>query len=306
VSLLAPLAHGLRSTRRRPALVLIVYLVSLAPTALVAAVAWDDLAGGLDHRPFAAEALAGNRHGVWNDLRRDPQNDLSAAFGTFFSLGLLTVLAQVAVSAGLVEALFSRGPRGEHPFLLGIGRHGWRFLRSAVWFGGALVALGTTVWAGIGLVDRQAAAAADARLQVGGWVAVVVLGLAAFAALDLAYDLSRVAAAAHGDRRTLRGFVAALGHALGHPLRLVPLWGSFAAAALLLHAAYLALYGSLSPVSPGEAAGLFAVQQALFLALAALRVAFWGAEIGYYQAVGEPRWCGAGRERRGAGRRASG
>ena len=287
----APFACGLRAARRRPGLVVLVYLVSLVPTLLVALPAWEDLFDGLGHSPFAAEALTGNRFGVWQDLSADPKADLSGALGAFLAVGLLVAVAQVLVSAGLVEVLFFREPRGEHPFLLGIGRHGWAFLRSAVWFGVAALALRSLAVMGFDLVTDRAAALGDARLQLWGWGAVLVVALALFAALDLAYDLARVAAAAHGDRRTLRGFLAALVHTLRHPLRLGSLWGAFAAAAAVAATGLLAVHGALSTTGPAELAALAALQQALFLGLAWLRVAFWGAEIGYYQAVGEPRWC---------------
>jgi hypothetical protein len=118
-----------------------------------------------------------------------------------------------------------------------------------------------------------------------------------FVPLDLAYDLSRIAAAGQGDRRTLVGFVRAFGHALRHPLRLAPLWLFFNVLAVALVVAYVLARAAVTPSNGVHLALLLAAQQLVFLLAAFLEVGRWGAEIAYYQAIGEPRWCGR-RERR--------
>ncbi|HUO87056.1 MAG TPA: hypothetical protein VM617_06670 [Thermoanaerobaculia bacterium] len=291
MSSFSPIRFGWRGARRRLGLVLIVYLASLVPALLVAVEAAEDFNDGLAHSLFAEEALAGNRWGVWNELGRDAKSDLSGALGGFYALGALGLLVQVLVAAGIVEVLLFREPRGEHPFLLGIGRHGWKFVRSALWFGGALLLLVVATGAGIAVVDEQATRLADARLQVAGWLAVVLAALVAFVPLDLGLHLSRIAAAGHADRRTLTGFLRAVAHAWRHPLRLAPLWLVFALLPGVLIVAWVVARAALAPSAAGHVAALFLAQQALFLALAFLRVGRWGAEIAYYQAIGEPRWC---------------
>jgi hypothetical protein len=302
---LTPIRFGLRGARRRLGLVLLVYLVGLVPALLVAVEAAEDLSDGLAHSLFAEEALAGNRWAVWQDLGADPKSDLSGAFGGFYALGALGLLFQVLAAAGIAEVLLFREPRGEHPFLLGIGRHGWKFARSALWFGGALALLAAGVAAGFGVVDEAARHAADARLQLAGWIGVLAVALLVYAALDLAYDLSRVSAAAHGDRRTFAGFFRALGHALRHPLRLAPLWLFFTLLSAGLVVAYVLARAAVTPAHGGHVALVLLAQQVVFLVLAFLKVGLWGAEIAYYQAVGEPRWCGR-REAAGGVRPAAG
>lgn len=297
---LTPIGFGLRGARRRLGVVLLVYLAGLLPALLVGIEAAGDLTGGLAHSLFAERALAGERWAVWQDLQADPETDLSGAFGGLYGLGALALLLQVLAAAGVAEVLLFREPRGEHPFLLGIGRHGWKFVRSAVWFGGALALLAGGVAAGFALVGEQARQAADARLQLAGWIAVLVVAFLAYVPLDLAYDLSRVAAAAHGDRRTFAGFFRALGHALRHPLRLAPLWLFFGLLSAGLAVAYVLARAAVAPAHVGHVALLLLAQQVVFLLLAFLKVGLWGAEIAYYQAVGEPRWCGR-RARLGAG-----
>jgi hypothetical protein len=295
---LTPIRFGLRGARRRLGLVLLVYLVGLVPALLVAVEAAEDLTDGLAHSLFAEEAFAGNRWAVWQDLAADPKSDLSGALGGFYALGALGLLFQVLAAAGIAEVLLFREPRGEHPFLLGIGRHGWKFVRSALWFGGALVLLAAAVAAGFGVVNEAARSAADARLQLAGWIGVLAVALLLYVPLDLAYDLSRVSAAAHGDRRTFVGFFRALGHALRHPLRLAPLWLFFTLLSAGLAVAYVVARAAVTPANVGHVALVLLAQQLVFLLLAFLKVGLWGAEIAYYQAIGEPRWCGPRKRRR--------
>lgn len=300
---LAPIRFGLRGARRRLGLVLILYLVALVPALVVAVEAAGSFSAGLSHSLFAQEAFEGNRWGVWSDLGRDPRTDLSGALGGFDALAVLALLAQVLAAAGAVEVLLFREPRGEHPFLLGVGRHGWRFVRSAIWFAGALALLAAAVSAALVAVTELARERADAGLQLWGWIAVLLVAALAFVPLDLAYDLSRLAAAGHGDRRTLFGFVRALGHALRHPLRLLPLWLFSTLLPLGLIAAYLAARAAVTPRNVVHVALLVLAQQLVFFLVAFFTVARWGAEIAYYQAIGEPRWCGRREARRVRGER---
>lgn len=296
---LGPLRFGLRGARRRLGLVLLVYLVSLVPALLVAVEGAEDLSDGLAHSLFAQEALSGNRWGVWQELGNDAKTDLSGALGGFYALGALGLLFQVLTAAGVAEVLLFREPRSEHPFLLGVGRHGWRFVRSAIWFGLALVAVAVAVGAGFAAVNRVATEAADGGLQLAGWIGVVVVALLVAIPLDLAYDLSRVAAAAHGDGRTLGGFFRALGHSLRHPLRLGVLWLPFHLVGLALVVGGVLARAAVAPREGWHFLLLFLAAQALFFVLAFLKVALWGAEIAYYQAIGEPRWCGRREVREG-------
>jgi hypothetical protein len=217
------------------------------------------------------------------------------------ALGALALLVQVLVAAGLAEVLLFREPRGEHPFLLGIGRHGWKFVRSALWYAGALVLLIALVAWAFAMFSEQALQAADGRLELAGWIGILAVAFLIYVPLDLAYDLSRIAAAAHGDRRTFLGFNRALGHALRHPLRLAPLWLFFSLLSAALAIGYVLARAAVAPAHGAHVLLLLLAQQVVFWLLAFLRVGAWGAEIAYYQAVGEPRWCGR-RERRVATR----
>lgn len=286
-----PLRLGLRSARQHSGLVLLVYLATLLPAAALGVLAWGELKL-LDHSLFAAEALTGNRMGVWSDLMRGHPGDMGAVLGALRVLVPLLVVVQILVAAGVVEALLERERKREHPFLLGIGRHGWRFVRAAVWMAVVVVVLGLLIAGGFHLVNKAAGDAGDGRIQVFGWAGVLLLAVLLFVPFDLAYDLSRISAVTHDQGRTFVGFFKALGHTLRHPLILLPLWLFFTVFTVGWHLAYVAARASWGPGGLGEVIALLLVQQVVFLLAAFFRVALWGAEIAYYQAVGEPKWCG--------------
>jgi hypothetical protein len=297
---LTALRLGLRRVHRRPGLIVIAWLAALAPALLLSGMLWSDLAAAMDDSPFAREALEGNRWGVWTDFKASPAADLAPLSDGLDLRFLLVVALQALVSAGIVETLLGAAPRSAHPFLAGIGRHGWRFLRSLFWFGlsVALLAIGAGAWfAGALWLSQEAA---DAGLHLWGLAIGIVLTALVFAFLDLGYDLSRIAGAAHGDPRMLKGYLVALGHALRRPLLLLPLWLTFALLGLAAHAGYLALRAAWSPGSLGAVLLLLLVSQLFLLLHAWLRVGLWGSLIAYYQAIGEPRWCIRGRRPRPA------
>ena len=228
---------------------------------------------------------------MWIDFLASPANELPALFHGF-GLRLLAVLVlQIAVSAGLVELLLGTTARGDHGFLVGIGRHGWRFLRTAFWFLLTL-AIGAGILDAIfGAVDSHATDTGDGTLQLYAQLGLVLVAVVAFGPLKLAYDLSRVAAAAHREGSTFRGFFRALGHSFTHPAILLPLYLTFALLAIAVHVAYFAARDVWTPSGPLFVALLFAAQQAILLFRAYLRGGLWASEIAYYQAIGEPRWC---------------
>ena len=134
-----PLRHGLATAARRPKLILLVYLLSLLPAAVVALLAYLDMAGLMNDSLFAGLALAGERMAVWNDYQRADASGFGMVNQAALILAGFAVLLHILTAAGVVEALLHREHERERPFLLGIGRHGWRFTRSAIWFGIAVV-----------------------------------------------------------------------------------------------------------------------------------------------------------------------
>lgn len=297
---LTALRLGLRRVHRRPGLIVIAWLAALLPALLLTGVLWRDLGDAVDHSPFARQALEGNRFGVWTDFSASPALDLAPLRETLNLRFLLVVALQALVSAGIVETLLGAAPRSTHPFLLGVGRHGWRFLRSLLWFGLSVVLLAAAAGGWLVGALHVSQEAADAGLHLWGLAIGIVLTVLLFAFLDLGYDLSRIAGAAHRDPRMLKGYLVALGHALRHPLLLLPLWLTFALLGLAASAGYLALRAAWSPGSLGAVLLLLLVSQLFLLLHAWLRVGLWGSLIAYYQAIGEPRWCIKGRRPRPA------
>lgn len=289
---LTVLRLGFHRLHRRPAVVLLAYLGALVPALLIASLIHADLAASLDDSLFAGRVFSGDRLGVWIDFLNSDANHLAPILGSFGRNLLLVFLVQIVVSAGLVEMLLGTTARARHPFLLGIGHHTWRFLRSALWFLLSLAAAAVVLAVAFKPLADRATAAGDGTLLLYARIGLLVVALVAFGPLKLAYDLSRVAAAAHGDGRTFVGFFRAFGHCLARPAILLPLYLSFALAALALHVGAFAARDLWSPPAPLFVVALFAAQQAVLLARAYLRGGLWASEIAYYQAIGEPRWCG--------------
>lgn len=289
---LLPLRHGLRSARRQPGLTFLLYLASLLPALLPAYLAWTDLAPELGDSLFADGALEGQRFAVWADYARADGSDFGLVAATLLVLVVVVFVVQVLVAAGIVEALLQREHHREHPFLLGIGRHGWRFVRSTFWFLGLAGVVAALFLAGMEGTETLAEEMRDGRYQLWGWVVVMAVTALLFAAVSLAYDLSRVACAAHGGGRTFVAYFKALGHVLRHPLILLPLWLGFVLPVVVLHGAYLAGRMEWAPGGWGGIVVVVAAQQLVFLLAAFFRVGLWGGLVGYHQAIGEPDWGG--------------
>jgi len=279
--------HGLRRARKHLGTVFLVYLASLVPALLVLSLISADLAPELDRSLFARELLTGEGFGAWMDFQRAEGADLQPIAAVFFGRLLLVILLQILVAAGLVEVLLQRAGEDERPFLSGIGRHGFRFVRSALVFGlWVVVALAVTS------PIRLAFEAGGDRLALWGVLAHGLVVFLLFALLDLAYDFSRISAAAHGEGRMFVGFFKAQRFVFRHLPVLLPLYVLFALVLVGLQIAAVLGRPEWKVDTPGEVLGWVLVQQAVFFVVAFLRTAFWGAEVVYFQGLGEPHWCG--------------
>jgi hypothetical protein len=286
------LAEGFSAARRHPRLVLIAYLVPLLPALALAVMAKATIAPVFDYSLLAQQVLDGSWNGVWSDFAASPANHMSVVLGSGVMLALLlTALIRIPVAAGIAEVLIEGDAAQPHPFLTGVAQHTWRFARSAVWFlvTAALTAgvIGATVAGFFKLAEKRS----DARLDVIGFAVAGLLALLILAIFQPAYDLARLAAARHDDRKTLRGFLRAIWTVLRHPGIFLPLVASFV---LLIAALHLGYYAARSPWTPATAAAilaLFAAQQLVMGVRAVFHVASWGAELAAYRTLGEPRFC---------------
>ena len=279
--------HGFQRARRHLGSVLLVYLASLIPTLLVVSLLSADLAPALDESLFAERLLGGEGFPVWVDFQRSESADLQPILAVLFSRFALVVLLQILVAAGLVEVLLERAGARERPFLTGVGRHGFRFVRSALVFGLVLAVV-------LALTAPLRRAFEEGSGTV-GLIGVLVHALVVFLLYmlaDLAYDFSRISAAAHGQGRMFVGFFKTLGFVFRHLLVLVPLYVLFTLLVAGLQLGTVAVRSGWSVDTPGEVLGWLLAQQAMFFVVAFLRTALWGAEVTYFQGIGEPRWCG--------------
>lgn len=278
--------HGFRRASRHLGTVLLVYLATLIPSLLFVSLISADLAPALDESVFAERLLGGEGFGVWVDYQRSESSDLQPVQDVMLGRFLLVVLLQILVAAGLVEVLLERAGAKERPFLAGIGRHGFRFVRSALVFGVVLA-----VVLALSIPLRLAFEEAGGTVALIGLLVRILVIFLLYMMADLAYDFSRISAAAHGQGRMFVGFFKALGFAFRHLPVLVPLYLLFTVLVVALHFGTVALRSGWTVDTAGEVMGWLLAQQALFFLIAFVRTALWGAEVTYFQGIGEPRWC---------------
>jgi hypothetical protein len=285
------LANGFRAARRHPRLILAAYLASFVPALLLAAMARSNFAPVLDFSLFSQSVLDGNWFAAWRDFAPSPPADLAIVLGPGFSLALLlAALVQVPIAAGTVEVLLARDGV-EHPFFTGIARHSGRFFRSLLWFLPAAAIAAGVAGGTVALFFKIAEKKSNATLDLIGFATAALLAVLLLAIFDPAYDLARIAAARHDDRKTLRGYLRAIWLVLRRPAIFIPLYASFVLLIVALHLAYTA---ARSPWTPATALAIVVVllaQQLVMFVRATFQVAFWGAEVAAYRTLGEPRLC---------------
>ena len=286
----ATIRRGVAGARRHPGIVWLFYLAALLPALLMLSLLAADVGDTLSRSLEAERLLTGDWMAVAAQLGISDDTAFDVVGGGLLWRFLLVVLLQVLLAAGAVEVLLERQGRARHPFLHGIGEHGWAFLRAALWFGLSLlpvVLVTGLVSAGGEWLGRE--------LQNGWWglSATWLSWLALFlgyTVLDAAYDLARVSVARHGGRRTFAAYRRALAFVLRQPRLLLALYWPLTVGALLLPFAYLLLRGAWRVGSGFELTLLLLLQQGVFLAQAILKTALWSGEIAYFRAAGEPDW----------------
>jgi len=282
--------EGFRVAGRHKRLVLALWLVPLIPALVLAAIAAANLAPALDESLFADRALEGDWFVVLMEFRSSPADALGPIITRgVLVMAILTLLLQVALSAGVVEVLLERGE--SHPFMLGVQRNYLRFLRTTILLAVATAAL---LIAGRFLIRgffKLAEAQADGRLDVFGIGLAVTLFFILWAPLDLAADLSRIAATHHDQRSMVRGFFRAVNAVVRRPVVFLPMYLVFLLLPLLLHLVYYQLRSPWTPASVGAILALLVAQQATVLFRAFFKLGFWGAEIAAFRGLDQPEFC---------------
>lgn len=283
-------SDGLRIAGRHKRLVLVLWLAPLVPAVALAVMAASNFAPVLGRSVFADRVLTGDWWVVLLEFRHSPADSLAPILGIgTLVMAFLTLLIQVALSAGVVEVMLER--TGRNPFVLGVRKNFLRFLRTTILMTGATAAaffLARLVMRGM---FKMAEAQTDGRFDLYGIVLAAMVFLLLWAPLDLAADLSRIAAARHDQRSMMRGFFRALGTVLRHPGRLIPMYLVFLALPILVQFLY---YQIRSPWSASTVILILVsliLQQTVMLIRAFFKLGFWGAEVAAYRGLDEPRFC---------------
>ena len=283
-------ANGFRTARHHPRLVMIAWLAPLIPALILVSLIASNLAPAMGRSLFSQGIMDGSAFPVFIEFRTSPADALEPLMGRgVLVMGVLSLVVQIFLSAGIVEVLVGSGP--PHPFLTGVRRNTGRFIRSALVFLVptiiAAVAAGMTVRGGGLLAEKFA----DGRWDLAGVAAAAVVFLVLWAPADLAYDFSRVAAVRHGHTSMLRGFFRALIVVLKKPGTFVPLYLVFLALPLGL----LGLYSAFrQPWTPGTAYAvvlLALIHQIVMAVRAFFKIGFWAAEVEVFRDLGAPEFC---------------
>lgn len=293
---LETLRSGLALARRHPGIVVIFWLTTLIPALLVLSLLAADMGSVFSRSLEAERILEGEWLPVWIDFTASEQSQTSIIGRVLPTHILLALLLHVLVAAGAVEVLLERRQPVERPFLVGIGRHGWRFIRSFLWFVLALI----PVIAVAALIQFTGSKLAE-HTQNGWWdlgafALSLIVGFLLYSGVDLAYDLSRVASATHRDGRMGRGMWSALKAVFKRPSVLLYAYLPLALVLVLLPPLFVLLRSQWLVDVAFEVALLLLLQQASFLLQACLKTALWGAELAVYRAWDEPRWCAKARD----------
>ncbi len=141
--------EGFRIAGRHKRLVVVLWLVPLIPALVLGAMAASNLAPALGQSLFADRALDGDWFVVLMEFRSSPADALRPIISRgLIVMAMLTLLLQVALSAGVVEVLLERDDR--HPFALGVGKNFLRFFRTTILL---VVATAALLFAGYFLAD---------------------------------------------------------------------------------------------------------------------------------------------------------
>lgn len=285
---LAPWWSGLRQAVGRPGLVLSVYLASALPALLWLLVLAPSLFEGLNRRPAASGVLEGEALAVWFELVLSGELHTRPAMLLLPLMALLAFVIQLAVAGGVVHSLLHSTAAPPATFWAAMGRYLVRFLRSLLVFSLALAAVLALPAAAIWLGGTVADSTGDGRWFYGLAALGLVVAYPFFAWIDLAYDLSRIAAVHHAHRSMLRGFLRGCAWVLRRPLRLLLLHLAFVLSLVIVQALYAAVRIPWTPNCVWTISLMLLLQQIVLFLRAGLQVAFWAALVQAYRRSGAP------------------
>ncbi len=283
--MLTSIRDGLWAGLRHPKLVLLIWTWNLLLALCAALPAFGWWTRAFSRSPEASTLLQRFNFGVLADLTKyDEAGGFALLFGAVGGLMFLSLLASAFVMGGILEVLANDDDARPflHRFFRGGGHFFWRFVRLLLIAGVCLVVVVATVSATVGALT---APMADSEWEPAGYLVglgnlLVLAIVAAFFLLGL--DYARIKVAALGSHGMLRAYFGALGFVARH------LFATYAMALVMvvlmaaLMLAYLGYETYRTTDSWGAIALLLAVQQAVVLGRAGLRVALVGAERSFY------------------------
>jgi hypothetical protein len=105
----------------------------------------------------------------------------------------------------------------------------------------------------------------------------------------MAYDQSRIAAAAYSEGSMLIGLLRGLGFVLRHPLRFAALAFITGMLPLTVHLGYVWVRAAWVPSTTFQILILLVVQQSVMLVRAYLKLGLWASQVGMWRDLGSPR-----------------
>lgn len=284
------IAHGFRTARRHPRLVVITWWMPLLAALVLASLIAFNIGPVLGRSLYSQGIMDGSAFPVFIEFRTSPADALEPLlFRGVVVMMLFSALFQVLLAAGVVEVLTESGR--PHPFLSGVRRNTGRFIRSAAIFLVptivSAVAAGLTIKGGGSLAKHFA----DGRWDLAGMATAGLAFLLIWAPADLAYDLSRVAAVRHNHPSMFRGFFRALVVVLKNPGTFVPLYLVFLALPIGVVALYSAFRQPWTPASGSAVVLLALIHQILMAVRAFFKIGFWATEVEVFRDLGEPPFC---------------
>jgi hypothetical protein len=279
---------GLLLATRHKRLVLALWLVPLLPALLMAAMAAAYLMPTLGPSLFSDRVLTGDWFIVWLEMGGEARDAAQLVFRRgVILMGLVTLLLQTAVSAGVVEVALAREPKGA--FFDGMRKNFLRFLRTSLLLLPGLAIAGVAAGLTARGLFKVAESQSDGRFDALGIALAAVVFVLIWAQQDLAADLSRIAAVRHDQRSMFFGFFRALWRVLKSPGLLV-LYLVFLALPFVLQLVYYQVRAPWVASTAALIALSFLLQQILMALRAWLRLGMWGAEIAAYRGFDEPEF----------------
>lgn len=276
--------RGLGRALANPRLALLLWLVNAALAAIAAVPAFLHLSSLLATRPAGDRLLHGFSFGLMAEMGHYQGAWGSILMSVLWPLAVVALLGNTLTSGGVLEVLTTRDERRLlHRFGRGAGHFFGRFFRAGLVAGlvGLVVAgmLAVLVrWIGRRLEDSAweptGLVVALVRFALVGLVVLLVL---------MALDLARVRIVLEDSRQAIRLFFRSLAFVLRHPVKVLGLWAVNSLVLLGVLAAYLAYCNRFPATRWRLILAMVAVQQAVMLARAGLRVGLWASEIALWE-----------------------